>query len=308
MEEYKYCPRCGAEYDPGVEQCADCFAKLVSAEEMHRIREAAEESQKPSDAVVHITGDSEEAEEIARALQEDGISARIDPVDTEAAGMTFRPGLIFHVAVPAEEEEKAHFILQYKLAATTQSQGGATGDFGWHKTQEAVSRLEAAMAAGEDGLAALAEFFGESAELRMEAVKAALEYEEAGRELVVEWVKKICREHELGPGMMQAVGDACFLLGAEHPEWAVEQLAPELMSPDVWVRKNFCYALGKLETELAIPFLVTELRDPNPEVRNEALDHLYNFEHTGFGFDPDLEPEEQPEALARWQKLAAELK
>jgi len=301
MEDYKYCPRCGAEYDADIEECADCFVKLVSANELREARAGAQ-AEEPQEAVIHITGDQGEAGELARELQAEGISVRVDLIDTRAAGMTFRPGRIFHIVVPAEEEEKARFVLQYHLSA------GQPGCGLCEQDTEKTRRLETAIKGGEEWLPALAEFFGEASDLRIEALRAALEFEEAGRDLVAGWVIRICREHELQPGLMQAVGDACFMLGAEHPEWAAAELEPELVSGDSWVRKNFCFALGKLGTELAIPALVSALRDPDPQVRSEAIDHLYNFEHSDFGFEPDFEPAQQPEALARWEKLASGLK
>lgn len=302
MEEHRYCPCCGAEYDPDIPECADCFVKLVIAGELPAARERLLRAQQPNEAVVYLTHDLGEAQEIVHVLSLEGLTARVDSIDTRAAGMTFRPGWVYHVVVPAREREEAQLALQYGFPETQVSHASA------QHVQEKARRLEMAIQGGEDGLGALAEFFGETGELRVEALKAALDCGEAGRELAAEWVKKMCREHELEPGELQAVGDACFLLGTQHPEWAVAELAPELMNGDAWVRKNFCFALGKLGTEKAVPYLVAALRDPEAQIRNEAIDQLYNFEHTDYGFDPDLEPEQQPEALAKWQKFASRIR
>lgn len=296
---YMYCPRCGAEYDPGVKECGDCFAALVSFEERQRLKDQ-EEKEVPEEAVVHITGSSEEANEIVSLLHARGMTARVEPVDTRKEGLTFTPVWMFHIVVPYEQEEKAQFTLQYTLAPGWQARGDSA-----RRARETVRRLKAAIEAGEDGLHSLPEFFGEAAEVRIEAVKAALDFDEAGRELVSRWVIRLCREHELGPAELQSVGDACFLLGAHYIDETIEDFAPELMSPDSWTRKNFCFALGKLGSELVMPYLVAALRDPDAGVRSEAIDHLYSVQHTDYGYDPDLEPEEQPEAIARWQKAAS---
>jgi hypothetical protein len=298
---YMYCPRCGAEYDSNIEECADCFIKLVSFEESQRLKQQEGE---PAEVVVHIVSNAQEAKEIVDLLKVEGLhSARVEAIDTKKEGMTFTPGWIFHVVVPVEHREKAQFILQFNLHEDWQARGKSGV-----MVQESLERLEAAIEAGEEGLPALVEFFGDFPQLRIEALKAALEHKEAGREMVVEWVRKRCRDGELRAGELGAVGDACFLLGAQYPEWAVRELEPGLASAEAWVRKNFCFALGKLGTELAIPCLVDTLRDPDSSVRNEALDQLYNFEHTDYGYDPDREPEEQREALEKWQELAADIK
>jgi len=300
-QEYKYCPRCGAEYEKDVEECGDCFIPLVSFEESQRLMKEKEE---PAEVVVHIASSAEDATEIVELLKVEGVeSARAEAIDTKKKGMTFRPGWLFHVVVPVEDREHAQFILQFNLEDEWQARGRA-GDM----VRESLERLEDAIEAGRDGLPALVEFFGDFPQLRIEAVKAALEHGEAGRETVAEWIRKRCRESELRAGELGAVGDACFLLGAQYPEWAVSELEPGLASAEAWVRKNFCFALGKLGTELAIPCLVDSLRDPDFNVRNEAIDQLYNFEHTDYGYDPDREPEEQRKALEKWQGLAADIK
>lgn len=300
MEEYRYCPNCGAEYDPDVEFCADCSERLVSFEEMQQLNIGKEEKA-PKETVVSMTWDQDHAAVLADVLNSEGIAAKVEVLDTEAAGLTFSQGWLFHVVVPTEEEEKALFILQDKFEGIQQEQPPQ------EEVLEKVRRLEAAITADEAGLPALVEFFGDVYELSHRAMKAAIEFEE-GVVLLVEWVKKVCREAGLKPEGLRTVGDACLLLGQISPTFALEELSIELINPDAWVRKNFCFALGKLAIERVIPFLVSELRDPDSGVRNEAIDQLYSLEDTCLGYDPDLEPEEQPEALARWQKLADDLK
>ncbi len=298
---YMYCPYCGAEYDPDTKECGDCFVKLVSAGELQKLRTQAEAQVKQSrQAVVYIAQNSAEAQEITELLQREGLQATVELVDTEAAGLTFTPGLIIQVVVPPAQQEKALFILQYVLSAPA----------GEPNAQEDISekkrRLEAAIEAEEAGLPALEEFFGEAGELRRRSMDAALEFVE-GVDVLINWVVRNCLEQELSHGLMRAVGEACRMLGEEEPEQATREFAPGLKNPDAWVRWNFCFALGRLGADPAIRHLVGALRDPDPEVRSEAIDQLYSLEGTDLGYDSDLEPEEQPEALARWQKLASEI-
>jgi len=299
--EYKYCPRCGAEYDKDIKECADCFVPLVSGLEYEDIK-ANKSDEKASSIVVHITGDPDEAGDIAAALGEEGIAAKVESVDTKAEGLTFRPGALFHVVVSAEDEEKAQFILQYKILPPPAAEPEDSLESG-----EAGERLERAIEAGAEGLDALVEFFGDEPSFRHDAVQAALELGDDGFDAVIEWVKKICEEGELGPGGFQVVGDACMFLANENCGRAAGEFAPGIESPESWMRKNFTFALGKLGCDAAVAFLVSALRDPAPEVRNEAIDHLYRIEQTDYGFDPDIEPERQPESLARWNDLASGL-
>ena len=301
VDQYMYCPYCGAEYDPDSEECSDCFVKLVSAGEFQRLRAKAEAKVEHSrKTVVYITQNKAEAQEIAELLQHEGLQAMVELIDTKATGLTFTPGWINHVVVPAAQEEKALFILQYALPASA----------GTPSAQEDLSekkrRLEAAADAEEAGLSALEEFFGDAAELRRRAMDVALEFVE-GADLLINWVVRNCLEQELSGGLMRAVSEACNLLGEEEPEQAAREFGQGLRSPDAWVRKNFCFALGKLSIDMVIPQLVSALYDPDSAVRSEAIDQLYSLEGTSLGYDSDLEPEEQNEALAKWKKLASRI-
>lgn len=302
MEEFKYCPVCGAEYDANIEKCADCFVGLVSARELEQMKESHQKGL--AQTVIHITPDGEEAARLVGELQGTGLDASLEKIDAKAAGISFTRSRLYHVLVLADEEDRARFFMQQFLAGLPRRQDNPAT----REEQEITARLQAAVEAGEEGMYALPEFFGEHEKLHRIAMKAAVDLGEPGESVLMEWVKKTCTEEEMGPLELHAVADACGLLADSDPEWAVVELARELLSGDWWVRKNFCFALGRLASELAIPYLVTELRDPDPAVRNEAIDQLYNFEHTDHGFDPDLEPEQQPEALAKWQKLASRYK
>jgi hypothetical protein len=299
---YRYCPSCGAEYDEGVKFCADCSIELVSLSELRGMKATPEE--KPTEATVHIGGDGDEAREMTRQLTETAIDARVEEIDTEEAGLTFSSHKIYHVVVPAEHEERARFLLQQWYP---EIYGWAYAEDAAEADEEALKRLNAAIEAEEEGLPALVEFFGETPGLRGRAMAAAAEFDE-GLELLLEWVKKTCREKHLEPLESSAVAEASRLLGLEEPQWAAGELARELVNPDWWARKNFCYALGKLQNDAVIPLLVLELKDPDSRVRSEAMDFLYTLMHTDYGYDPDREPEEQPEALVKWEGFAARYK
>jgi hypothetical protein len=299
MEEYRYCPACGGQFEAYLDYCPHCATPLVDEDDLPGLR-VIEGEVGQNEVVVHITADLGEAEHIALLLGQEGIPVQVYSIDTKAAGLTFTSRTLLHIAVPAAMEEKVVFLLQMRSSIPT-------GDKGPSPDQaDKKRRLEAAIQAEEEGLAALEEFFAESDDLRQQAMDAALEFVE-GVDLLVNWVARACLGQELAHGLMRAVGEACIMLGEEEPEQAVAGLAPGLQSPDAWVRKNFCFALGKLGADPAVPYLVSALRDPSPEVRNEAIDQLHFLEGTSLGYEPDLEPEEQLEALEKWQKLASRI-
>ena len=272
---------------------------LYLEEELPEIKVIQGEAGK-NEAVVHVTVDLAEAEYIAEALSREGLSVQVYSIDTEATGLTFTPRTLLHVAVPVTHEERALSLLQFGLSVT-KGETSSPEEFGLKKR-----RLNAAINAEEAGLSALEEFFGDTAELRQQSMDAALEFVE-GVDLLINWVVRNCLEQELSGGLMRAVSEACNLLGEEEPEQAAEELAQGLKSPDAWIRKNFCFALGKLGIDLVIPQLVGALHDPDQEVRSEAIDQLYSLEGTSLGYDSDIEPEEQKEALEKWKKLASKI-
>ena len=306
MEEiYRYCPRCGAEYDAGSTECADCFVRLVGAGELERLR-ALGHAEEPRETVIHIAASPQEAHEVAELLAREGLNARVERVNTRAAGLTFRPGWIFHVLVPAREKDRALEAARGGLPGVPASHADGEGreDAAGEPAHGLLSRLRGAIEAGETGLGALEEFFGEAQEMRLAAMKAALRLGEKGRDLVLDWVKKMCLEREFETAEMMPVADACRLLGERGARAAASEIGELLAAADAWIRRNACFALGKLGDRRCIPLLVSALRDPDTTVRAEVLDHLYTFEETDLGFNPDLEPQAQPEALARWEKLA----
>lgn len=299
MEEQRYCPACGGKFDENIEYCPHCAMPLLSSRDLPEVS-ITEGEARENEVVVYVTGDLGEAGYVADMLGREGLDARVHSIDTEAAGLTFTPRTLLHVTVPSVQKEKALAILQFGLSSHAEEPGVR------EDLSEKKRRLEAAIEAEEAGLPALEEFFGDAVELQRQAMDAALEFVE-GVDLLINWVVRNCLEQELPQGLMRAVGEACRLLGEEEPEQAAREFAPGLKNPDARVRRNFCFALGCLRDDPAIRHLVGALRDPDLEVRNEAMDQLYVLEGTDLGYDPDLEPEEQPEALARWQRLASEI-
>jgi hypothetical protein len=299
MTKYMYCPACGGEFEDNMEYCPHCAAPLVEKRDLPEVK-IADGAASEGEAVVYVSGDMGEAGQVAEALRREGLQVQVYSVNTRAAGLTFTPRTLLHVAVPAAQADRALSALRYGLS-TQATDANLSEDL-----SKKMNRLEAAIQAEEAGLPALEEFFSDAPELRQRAMDAALEFVE-GVDVLINWVVRICLEQELADGLMRAVGEACSLLGEEEPELAAREMAPGLKSPDAWVRKNFCFALGKLGADMSISLLVDALLDPSPEVRNEAMDQLYVLEGTSLGYDPDLEPEEQREALAKWRELASRL-
>jgi hypothetical protein len=302
-QDYKYCPKCGAEYDTTSDMCMDCFVPLVAPRSgVHRDHPL---DKRPGETLLHAAASREEAWTVAEQLQKEGIQdVRIEVLNDDSLDVLYAKseGYAYAILVPATQAERAKYIL-----SSTPQRSDPAGSDDNDLVSDLVSRLKAAIEAEEEGLPSLVEFFIETKEFRLRAMKAAVEFEE-GITFLVEWVKKSCRREELQPLQLEAVADACRILGREEPEWALVELGRELMTGDAYARKNFCYAIGMLGIKKTIPYLVAELRDPDMEVRNEAMDQLYSFEHTDYGFDPDLEPEDQPGALARWQKIASQIR
>lgn len=299
MTEYMYCPACGGEFEEAMQYCPHCAAPLVEKRDLPDVK-IIEGELREGEAIVYISGDLSEAGYVTEALRREGLQAQVYSVNTRAAGLTFTPRTLLHVAVPAGQADRALSALRYGLSARPIEPNPSEG------LAEKKRRLEAAIEAEEAGLPALEEFFSDIRELRQLAMDAALEFVE-GVDLLIGWTVRICLEQELADNLMRAVGEACSLLGEEEPEQAAREMAPGLKSPDAWVRKNFCFALGKLGTDASVSLLVETLLDPSPEVRSEAIDQLYTLEGTSLGYDPDLEPDEQREALAKWRDLASGL-
>jgi hypothetical protein len=299
MEEFKYCPACGEEFEAYLDHCPHCATPLVDKDDLPEVNVVQGEAGE-NEAVVHITEDLGEAEYIAETLGREGLSVQVYSIDTEAAGLTFRPRTLLHIAVPTTQQERALSVLQFGLSAP-RGESISPEEFNLKKR-----RLEAAIRAEEAGLPALEEFFGETIELRQQAMDSALEFVE-GVDLLINWIVRNCLEQELAHGILRAVGEACRLLGEEEPEQAAREFAQGLKSPDAWSRRNFCFVLGKLGADLVIPPLVNALHDPDPAVRSEAIDQLYALEGTSLGYDSDLEPEQQSDALAKWKKLASRI-
>jgi hypothetical protein len=320
-KEHKYCPECGAEYDPQYEKCADCHIELVNAQTFAEIRRrqnelaaaskrsAAEtgrkryENTRPGVSVVFLSYERSDAELVHDLLVHAGIEAVLEEIDLFNFGIAFFHRKGFQVVVPSEKKDESIFRLEQDgIIRSPACEGGRAPD------EEIAERFRKTVEQGISALPELAQFLYEELPVRRQAIFAILSAGEEGEELLARKVVEICSNpNPLEERELEIVKDIGETIG-QHGETCalVDAISDALAEPDPIIRKNLVTALGYTDMDEALPCLVSCLDDPDQEIRHEALDALFFRTGEDFGFDPDAPEKDRQEALKKWRKWLKE--
>jgi hypothetical protein len=299
-KEHKYCPECGAEYDPQCEKCADCHIKLVAAQMFAEIRRKQKERQESAGtSVVYFSYERGSAKSARDILLAAGIEAVLEEIDLNRLGLSLTKSKGYQVRVPASEKDKSIFRLQQDGLIPSTACAGTT-----QQDAEVVERFKKTVEQGISALPELVQFLYEELPVRRQAIFAILSAGEEGEELLARKVVEICSSpNPLEGRELEIVKDIGETIGKQGKTTAlVDAIAEGLAEPDPIIRKNLVSALGYTDMDEAFPCLVFCLDDPDEEVRQEALDALFFRTSEDFGFDPDAPEKEREEALKKWRK------
>ena len=109
--EYKYCPRCRAEYRPGFDVCSDCGVALVDQLPTDPITEVPEPIRLGPDAAEVWKGFHEVEAHMARSLLEsNGIDAVVWTAGV-GANVPFDDTIAHRVMVKAEDADRARGLI-----------------------------------------------------------------------------------------------------------------------------------------------------------------------------------------------------
>ena len=110
----KYCPHCEAEYQEGIDVCADCDAQLISQQEFEKRKEEEERFHEETKTLVKVftLRDRFEADVITRELEKEGIPVLIRSFrDTAYDGIYIPQKGWGEVRVPEKDQERAIEII-----------------------------------------------------------------------------------------------------------------------------------------------------------------------------------------------------
>jgi len=125
----RYCPECEAEYREGIEECSDCQARLMTAEEYrarkHEEQEKRERLTREEFVPVKVAESAFEADRIRAVLEQEGFTVMVRTFeDTAYDGIFVAQKGWGYVEVPRNEQEGAEKIVAELDRAFSEEEGG----------------------------------------------------------------------------------------------------------------------------------------------------------------------------------------
>jgi HEAT repeat protein len=301
-----FCPNCREQYESHVSRCADCDVDLVDRLSRAEPAEASPSAGGPPPHSFTLYAASEElAGRLANALDRADCPFVRGAEPAEVKGRTAWP-----ISVPDEYAHQIASLLGIDPDAIEQGDTGSWVLLAPGSREAAGAAFESPLMResnstilrrGEPAIPELLEVVwkGESGEQRR-AAELLAELGVAGAQALTEIARKAIVE-----GDRERLQPIAFGLRNVHGYRPDEAFSPFLEDGSATARALAAIVVGRTGKESAVKLLVPLLEDPELEVREEAIEGLYQITHEDYDYEADADPADRAAAIARWKSRAS---